>query len=345
MSKNRLIFFFVLNFLCLQLFSVELIPASRHNMWGYLDEFGNIVYPANFISASRFSSGIAKIELKKGIFSFLYMNGTIKSFVFDLYNTRLFRESNLAIQDKKTLKWGFADINLNIIVPCIYDSVNDFCNGFALVQKNKKFGYIDFSGKMVIPLDYSSGKNMGNNGLIAVKKEKFWGFINKENKIIIDFKFLDAESFSEDVAVVSYDKKKYFFIDERGYSLFNQKFDFCASFSEGVATVGTRLSTTSLRYGLIDKFGKIIVPVENAFIYPFSEGKAVYGVNGKYGYIDKNFHLVIPLEYEFAESFQNGFARVWTFSEKRKVRTGITCAELKNPIYINHKNCKFIYRP
>ena len=344
-KSNNLICIFFLTLLYSPLFSAELIPASRHGLWGFLDEFGNIVYPAKFISVSRFSSGVAKIEIQKGKFSFLYKNGVIKSFIFIHYNTRLFSESMLAIQDKKTLKWGFADINFKIIIPCIYDNVSDFYSGVARVEKNKKSGYIDKKGEILIPLIYSSGKPAGSNGLIAVKKGNLWGYVDKENNIVIDFQFLYAESFSERIAVVSYDKKKYFFIDEKGRWLFNQKFDFCASFSEGVATVGRRCSPISFRYGVIDNFGKIIIPIENDFIYPFSEGKAVYGINGKYGYIDKKFHLVIPLEYEFAESFQNGFACVWTSSEKKILRPGITRNELKNPIYINHKNYKFIYRP
>ena len=73
--------------------------------------------------------------------------------------------------------------------------------------------------------------------------------------------------------------------------------------------------------GCIDGNGKIIIPVEYDFIYPYTEGLAVvnkggaydenyYFVGGLYGYFDQNGKLAIPISYEDASNFSEGLARV-----------------------------------
>lgn len=51
-------------------------------------------------------------------------------------------------------KWGFIDTSGREVVPCKYDAVNDFHEGLALVKLDGKFGYIDKTGCEVIPLQY-----------------------------------------------------------------------------------------------------------------------------------------------------------------------------------------------
>ena len=85
--------------------------------------------------------------------------------------------------------------------------------------------------------------------------------------------------------------------------------------------------------------------MECGFIYPFSEGKAVCILNDKYGYIDKTGKTVIPFEYYFAEAFYQGYARVWTSVRSIMKKHGSetsTMNVLSAPVYINHKNERYI---
>ncbi|MHB1002010.1 MAG: WG repeat-containing protein [Armatimonadota bacterium] len=41
-----------------------------------------------------------------------------------------------------------------MIVPCIYENVYDFNDDMALVERDGKWGYIDKSGREVIPCEY-----------------------------------------------------------------------------------------------------------------------------------------------------------------------------------------------
>ena len=51
-------------------------------------------------------------------------------------------------------KWGFIDESGKEVVPLIYDYIESFENGFAEVMINDKWGFIDESGKEVVPLIY-----------------------------------------------------------------------------------------------------------------------------------------------------------------------------------------------
>ena len=62
--------------------------------------------------------------------------------------------SNNIIYYKKNNKLGLMDISGNVITDAIYDEINDFYNGFAVVNENNYLGLINTSGKEVIETRY-----------------------------------------------------------------------------------------------------------------------------------------------------------------------------------------------
>ena len=95
---------FLLPLICLfafQVISVELIPFSKGDKWGFGDRFHNIVYPAAFFSVSRFTEGVAKVETQKGSYAFLYPVGTMRSELFVHHESRLFKDGMVAIQNRQ----------------------------------------------------------------------------------------------------------------------------------------------------------------------------------------------------------------------------------------------------
>ena len=55
---------------------------------------------------------------------------------------------------KKDGKRGYIDATGKLVVPCELDRVFGFYNGFAYVEKDGKYGYVDTTGKFVLPCDY-----------------------------------------------------------------------------------------------------------------------------------------------------------------------------------------------
>ncbi len=186
-----------------------------------------------------------------------------------------------------------------------------FSEGLAVAEKKGKWGYIDKSGKVVIPLEYDNAYSF-HEGLAEVEKDGKWGYIDKRGKIVIPFEYGPtepfaepfAEPFSEGLAGVRKDGKKGY-IDKRGKVVIPFEYKWAYSFHEGLAEV-----VKDEKWGYIDKSGKVVIPLEYDEASSFQEDLAVVRKGEKWGYIDKSGKVVIPLEYDETYSFQEGLAAV-----------------------------------
>jgi hypothetical protein len=61
-------------------------------------------------------------------------------------------EDKIAV--RRNGKYGFIDLNGNVVVPLIYDWVGNFCEGRVDVYQNRKYGVINKTGGEVIPCWY-----------------------------------------------------------------------------------------------------------------------------------------------------------------------------------------------
>lgn len=83
-------------------------------------------------------------------------------------------------------KFGFMDATGKLVIPFQYDWVCGFKNGMAWAGKDDKFGFIDKNGKFVIPMKYTAANDyvfMENDGAIvrdSVNGPRF--FIDKNGK-------------------------------------------------------------------------------------------------------------------------------------------------------------------
>lgn len=55
---------------------------------------------------------------------------------------------------KKDGKYGFVDKSGKIVIPLLYDNVWSFSEGFAGVMRDEKWGYVNTAGEETIPLQY-----------------------------------------------------------------------------------------------------------------------------------------------------------------------------------------------
>jgi len=95
-----------------------------------------------------------------------------------------------------------------------YNQVGAFNEGLAWVKKGAKFGFVDKTGKVVIPLEYDAVYNF-EEGLGPVKKGGKMGFINKTGKVVIPLKYDAVKEFKQGRALVTLNKRT-FYIDTKG---------------------------------------------------------------------------------------------------------------------------------
>lgn len=101
------------------------------------------------------------------------------------YNER----NQVYIVQTKEYKYGLLNKKLKTIVPFEYDFIKEGTEpDLFLVSKDKKYGFINAKGDMVIDMMYNAA-DVFSEGLAPVLKDGKWGFINEKGDTVINFKF------------------------------------------------------------------------------------------------------------------------------------------------------------
>ena len=82
-----------------------------------------------------------------------------------------------------------------------YDSVGNFFKGLAVVKLNRKWGFVNVTGKVMIPLKYDLVGTF-HSGLVVVYLNGKWGFVDKTGKEVVPLKYDGVGTFKEGLAKV-----------------------------------------------------------------------------------------------------------------------------------------------
>ena len=82
-----------------------------------------------------------------------------------------------------------------------YDWIGKFVNGFAIVELDGRYGFINEEFEEIVSPKYGLAYDF-QNGFARVEYNGKWGFINKEGKEIAPLKYDFAEDFYEGLAEV-----------------------------------------------------------------------------------------------------------------------------------------------
>ena len=184
-----------------------------------------------------------------------------------------------------------------------FDWIEDFKEGFARVNLNYKYNFINIEGQVLSKQWFDAAGDF-HEGFAIVELNGKWNFINTEGQIAFNQWFDRAYNFNEGVAGV-YLNGKYNFINTEGQLLSKQWFDSVWDFSEGFAVV--RLNG---KYNFINIEGKLLSEQGFDDTWNFSEGFARVKLNGKYNFINTEGRILSKQWFDTALDFSEGFARV-----------------------------------
>ncbi len=123
------------------------VKNPQNGKYGFIDKDGQEVIAFKYCKARSFHEGLAYVRTKNNI-GFINKNGEqLISYDYKYYFLKDFHEGRAAIKDKRKNKCGFINKNGEIVVPCIYDLVFSFHEGFAFVVNNSRCFFIDREGK------------------------------------------------------------------------------------------------------------------------------------------------------------------------------------------------------
>jgi hypothetical protein len=172
-----------------------------------------------------------------------------------------------------------------------------FSEGLASVSDSiGKYGFIDETGKIIIPFKYDFAFSFDNGfAEVCIRENESYrcGMINKKGEEVVPLKYDDIGGvFFEGLVSVKLNDK-YGFVDTMGVEVIPLKYDLTVVFNEGLAPV--KLNGKS---GFINKKGKIIIPLMYDEADFFQEGLAPVKFNGKWGFINKKGKIIIPFKYD-----------------------------------------------
>lgn len=220
--------------------------------------------------------------------------------------------ASFVIYTDTNIKVGFIDTSGKVVIPAKDISTGNFNDGLAVFTEHPvfaKYGYIDKTGKVVISPKYDNPRDF-SQGYAAVRVEnRWWGYIDKTGKQITELKYDEAMDFSEGLAAVRVGEK-WGYIDKTGQEVISLQYDYAKEFSEGLAAV--RLDG---KWGYIDQTGEVIIDINyDTEVRSFSEGLAVIrkyeNRESKYGVIDKSGNEVLTPQYRLIKDFSEGLAAV-----------------------------------
>ena len=189
----------------------ELFACRSNNIFSYYNLSGEKVF-GEYLFAGRFRDGYAAVQTKQGwtiidaegkpvfekFFEDIKCGSSYESVTngcffgkenggYYLYNIKGEKVSDLKFDDCDVFvnkdsyaavsvagKWGFINVDGELVINAQFDSAKSFSNGFAFVTSAEKGFFVDVDGNKTITGDFKEGDYFNANGLCLVKGDAFW---------------------------------------------------------------------------------------------------------------------------------------------------------------------------
>lgn len=226
----------------------------------------------------------------------------------------------MLIPYRKGDQWGFATPNKQIFIVPQHDEVYPFQGGYARVRNGTRYGVINKSGRIIVPIEYDAVSDV-SEGKFVVKQGNFpasrCGYYDTLGYLVIPLRFVDAYPFRNGKAMVkigSYPNFKNIFIDHEG-KLISQLHKTIQYEAIGQESEGMIAFRDHGKWGYLNTNSQIQIPAMYEDAGDFSEGLAYVKKNGKYGYINKENKVIIPFRYDMAGNFYKEVAIVYVLQK------------------------------
>ncbi len=259
-----------------------LSPARAADKWGFINAAGNWVMPPKYLLAKPFSEGLAEVFLETEVgarFGFVAPTGkVIIELPEGVFPDGPFSEGLAAVRLAGYVssgKVGYIDRSGKVVIPYRFADGRPYREGLAAVvfDGHCYIEWRDVSGRGTPP---SVRPETDCGGVPSgVKNPCGEGFIDKTGKVVL--RFQGVRDFSEGLAAVEKDGK-WGFINTHGKFSVQPRFEAARSFNEGLAA-----AKSDGRWGYLDHAGSWTIQPQFAKADDFSDGLALTDK----GYIDK----------------------------------------------------------
>ena len=185
----------------------------------------------------------------------------------------------------------------------IFKEIGDFNDGYAKVELNGKFNFINRNNKLLSDTWFDYVDHF-YDGYAKVELNGKFNFINRNNKLLSDTWYDWVYNFYDGYAKVNLNGK-WNFINRNNKLLSDTWYDAGYNFYDGYAIVMLRH-----KYNFIDTHGKLISDIWFDDVDNFDYGYAKVKLNDKWNFINQNGKCISDTWFDKVEYFSNGYAYV-----------------------------------
>jgi hypothetical protein len=197
-------------------FSDGMAAVEIGDHWGFIGTSGKVVIPPKFDGAYYFREGVGNVQVGD---TTVFIDKTGKELARGYeYTHGLINDRRIPVGRNE--KYGYLDLSGAIAIPLIYDDGRMFRDGLAAVQRGTKWGYINRNGEVVIPFRFDWAGDFGN-GLSPVRTGNDSGFIDQSGSFAFHLSFEDTDwlrsgEHASDVAFFSTKSQESGYVDTSG---------------------------------------------------------------------------------------------------------------------------------
>jgi len=204
-------------------------------------------------------------------------------------------------------KDGFIDLTGRMVIPATFDFAWQFSEGRASAWQNGRAGFIDRSGKFVIPRVFEYARAF-HEGLAEVELGGRWGFVRMDGQLSIQPQFEETRPFSEGRAPVRIDGR-WGYVDRAGVLVIAAQYRQASLFENGRALVQMEQD-----WFAIDRSGAPTSRDPNDLV---PEQRM-----GKWGFVKPDGKVAVDFRFDGFQPFSEGLAAVqvgerWGFVDRR----------------------------
>ncbi|MEC5146974.1 WG repeat-containing protein [Chitinophaga sp. 212800010-3] len=256
--------------------------------------------PGTWIVAYIDTTGkeIVRFDVKKYIAIVQPLNKNAAFTFVSLSDFLPFSDGLTPIASRQAEKYGYIDKKLQLIIPVGFKKARPFSEGLAAVQNaDGNWGFINTSGKLIIPYTYSRETSRFMSGLARVEnKEGLKGFINKDNVVVIPPRYEYATCFYKGYALVreNYDKPACL-IDSMGIVV--------TTFPKNLSYIDNSKPAPGISAGDRPEYPFYVSETLQQLV---DEGKGIFQYGTSYGLVDKKGKVILDCKYAYLSDFHNG---------------------------------------
>lgn len=245
-------------------YSAGLVNVCYNNKWGYIDKAGNVAVPIDYSYAEAFYEGLARVQLN-GKYGFIDNTGKeVIALEYDFVSRFVGGYAIVRKDDNDEFKFGLIDKTGKVVVPIEHSWVDWDGKGPLLVCEGEEYSFIDINTNKQIAGGFDSA-SLFSEGLASVRRDNRSGYIDLSGKEVVPCRYVRAYDFVEGLAIVAEgdpNEPDYGCIDSTGTVVIPCKYFDVLFAADGYIKVIDGTSYADGLYGYFDRNGNEIVPVK-----------------------------------------------------------------------------------